>query len=261
MAADFWLGVVQTTIGSAVGFMFGIFAFHHQQRLQSDKKKKNDWLAALDALCRLSTAAGANIEALANSKLQLINDLRAEVEKMKSATEEAYKTPGPERVKKIPELLALSESMQHFYMSLPETSVMDPPEFGEYSSLSKDMPALTMFVHRAMGMMKEQNEHIRSRNALIAQHAHESGTGNGMTMERVLYYSTMLSGQGEAICELTDFALDFWRLILDQIKAYKTAKAEGEHILEYELVPKAVKAMPKEELFPLMRKQLVTFTG
>ncbi len=261
MAADFWLGVAQTTIGSAVGFVFGIFAFHHQQRRQSAKKEKDDWRAALGALNRLSTAAGANIEALANSKLQLINDLRPEVEKMKEASEEVYKTQGAERAKKIPDLVVLSESMRHFYMSLPETSVMAPPEFGEYSSLSKDMPALTLFVHRAMGMMQELNEQIRSRNALIAQQAHEGGTGDGMTAERVIYYSTMLSGQGEAICESTDFALDFWRLVLDQIKAYMTAKAKGEHFMEYKLVPEAVKAMPKEDLFPLMREQLATFEG
>jgi hypothetical protein len=38
-----------------------------------------------------------------------------------------------------------------------------------------------------------------------------------------------------------------------------TVKAKGEHFLEYKLVPKAVEAMPKEELFPLMRQQLATF--
>jgi hypothetical protein len=261
MVADFWLGVAQTTIGSAVGFMFGIFAFHHQQRRQSTKKEKDDWRAALDALNRLSTAAGANIEALANSKLQLISDLRPEVEKMKTASEEVYKTPGEERAKKIPDLVALSGSMLHFYMSLPENSVMAPPEFGEYSSLSKDIPALTLFVHRAMGMMQELNEQKRSRNALIDQQAQESGTGDGMTAERVIYYASMLSGQGEAICDTTDFALDFWRLVLDQIKAYMTAKAKGEYFLEYTLVPEAVEAMPKEEMFPLMREQLATFAG
>ncbi|MBL4692943.1 MAG: hypothetical protein JKY92_06395 [Magnetovibrio sp.] len=261
MVADFWLGVAQTTIGSAVGFVFGIFAFHHQQLRQSAKKEKDDWRAALDALNRLTTAAGANIEALVNSKLQLINDLRPEVEKMKAASEDAYKTPRAERAKKITNLIAQSEAMLHFYMSLPETSVMAPPEFGEYSSLSKEMPALTMFVHRAMGMMQELNEQIRSRNALIAQQAQESGTGDGLTAERVIYYSSMLSGQGEAICQNTNFALDFWRLVLDQIKAYMTAKAKGEHFFEYTLVPEAVKAMPKEELFPLMRQQLATFAG
>lgn len=259
MAADFWLGVVQTTIGSAVGFVFGILAFHHQQRRQSSKKEKNEWRAALGAVNRLTTAAGANIEALANSKLQIISDLRSEVEKMKAASEEINETSGAERAKKIPNLVALSESMRHFYMSLPDTSVMAPPEFDEYSSLSKDMPALMLFVHRAMGMMQEQNELIRSRNALIALHAHESGTGDGMTAERIVYYSNMLAGQGEAICEYTDFALDFWRLVLDQIRAYMTAKAIGEFFLEYRHVPEAVKAMPKEELFPLMREKLATF--
>jgi len=112
-----------------------------------------------------------------------------------------------------------------------------------------------------MGMMQELNEQIRTRNAFIAQQAQEGGTGDGMTAERVIYYSTMLSGIGESVCEHTDFALDFWRLVLDQIKAYMTAKAKGEHFLDFKLVPEAVKAMPKEELFPLMREQLATFAG
>lgn len=261
MSDEFWLGVAQTAIGSALGFVLGIFAFHHQQRRQSATKETDDWRAALDALNRLTTAAGANIEALANSKLQLINDLSPEVEKMKAESEEVIKTPVAERADKIRALNALSESMLHFYMSLPKTSVMSPPEFGEYSSLSRDMPALTLFVHRAMGMMQELNEQIESRNALLAEHAREGGTGAGMTAERVIYYSIMLSGTGEAICKHTDFALDFWRLVLDQVSAYMTAKAKGEHFLAYELVPRVVEAMPKEELFPLMREQLATFEG
>ena len=40
-----------------------------------------------------------------------------------------------------------------------------------------------------------------------------------------------------------------------------TAKAKGEHFSEYMLIPEAEKAMPKEELFPLMREQLATFAG
>jgi hypothetical protein len=80
-----------------------------------------------------------------------------------------------------------------------------------------------------------------------------------MSAERVLYYSSMLSGEGEAICEHTDFALEFWRLVLDQINAYRTVKGVREHVPEYKLVPKAIEAMPKEELFPLMREQLTTF--
>lgn len=263
MVAEFWPSVAQTAIGSAIGsalgFVFGIFAFHLQQRHQADRRAKDDWRAALDVLNRLTTTAGANIEALANSKRQFINDLRPEVEKMKAASDEVYNTSGGERTNQIQDLKVLSESMVHFYMSLPEISVMAPPEFGEYSSLSKDMPALTLFVHRAMGETQKLNEYIRSRNALIAQFARENGTGDGMTAERIKYYSAMLSGQGEAICKHTDFALDFWRLVLDQIKAYMTAKANGEHFLEYTLLPVAEEAMPEEELFPLMRKQLTTF--
>jgi hypothetical protein len=259
MSSQFWLGVAQTAIGSALGFVLGICAFHYQQRRQSAKKEKDDWRAALDALNRLTTAAGANIEALAMAKLQFVNGLRPEVEKIKVASNELYDTPAAERVKKIPALRTLSASLLHFYMSLPRTSIMPPPNTGEYSSLSRDMPALTLFVHRATGMMQELNEKIESRNTLIAAHAREGGTGDGMTAERVTYYASMLVGEGEAICEYTDYALDFWRLVSDQVKAYMTTKAKGEHFLEYKLIPAAAEAMPKEELFPLMREQLAAF--
>lgn len=188
MSCEFWLGLAQTAIGSALGFAFGIGAFHYQQRLQSTKRGKDDWRAALDALNRLSTAAGANIEALAVAKLQHINDMRPEVEKMKAASEEVFDTPPVDRARRILGLKTLSESMLYFYMSLPRTSVMPPPDVGEYSSLSKDMPALTLFVHRATGMMDQLNDRIRSRNALIAEHAREGGTGAGMSTERLLFF-------------------------------------------------------------------------
>ena len=69
----------------------------------------------------------------------------------------------------------------------------------------------------------------------------------------------MLSGRGEAICEITDFALNFWRLVRDQINVFMSAKAKGEYFLEYKLVPKALEAMPAEELFPLMREQIRSY--
>ncbi len=256
---DFWLGVAQTTIGSGLGFVLGIGAFHYQQHRQSKAQANADWRKELDALNRLSTAAGANIEALANAKLQLIDDMRPDVEKMKEATQDIYDTPPPDRDAKVPALQALSESLQHFYMSLPRTSVMSPPDSGEYSSVSKDMPALSIFVHRAVGMMQELNERIVSRNALIAEHAREGGVGAGMTGPRLIYYSSMLAGEGEAICVHVDYAIDFWRLVADQVKAYMTHEAKGEHFVEYQLVEKAVAALPKEELFPAMRAQMATF--
>lgn len=261
MSCEFWLGVAQTTIGSTLGFALGIGAFHYQQHLQSKTRNMGDWRAALDALNRLNIAAGVNIEALANSKLQFINDMRPEVEQMKAASIKVYDAPRSEQETQVAALKTLSESLLHFYMSLPRTSVMLPPAVDEYSSLSKDMPALATFVHRAMEMMRELNEHIKSRNALVAEHAREGGMGAGMTSERLIYYSSMLAGEGRAIFEQTDFALDFWRLVLDQIETYMTVKARGEHFLQYRLVPKAEEAMPREELFPLMREQLMRFDG
>ena len=65
MSSEFWLGVVQTAIGSGLGFVLGIGAFHYQQRRESANKGKEEWRNALDALNRLSTVAGANIGVVA----------------------------------------------------------------------------------------------------------------------------------------------------------------------------------------------------
>jgi hypothetical protein len=256
---EFLLGVAQTAIGSGLAFLLGIGAFHYQQHLQSESQSKKDWRAALDALNRLNMAAGANIEALANAKLQFIYALHPEVKMMKDSSQKIYEMPIPERADDLQSLKTLSETLQHFYMSFPRTSIMPPPVVVEYSSLGKEMPMLSLFVHRAMGMMQELNERIMSRNALIAEHAREGGKGEGMNGERLMYFSRMLADEGAAICIHTDDALDFWRLVSDQVKAYMTHKAKGEQFIEYELVPKALDALPKDELFPLMREQLVTF--
>lgn len=223
------------------------------------EKKKEDWRAALDALNRLSTAAVANIGSLAIAKLQFTNDMKTEVEAMKAASKVVYNAPTADRAEKFVAPRKLSESLQHFYMSLPRCSVMPPPDFGEYSSLSKDMPALTLFVHRAMGMTAELNERIVARNALIAELAREGGTGTGLSDERLIYFSSLAADGGEAICAYVDFALDFWRLVLDQVKAYMTKRAKDEYFWQYMPVPLAVEAMPNKELFPLMRSQLTAF--
>ncbi|MES0879712.1 hypothetical protein [Roseibium sp. SCP14] len=259
MSADFLLGVFQTAIGSGLGFGLGIIAFHYQQERQAEIKKSDDWKQALDALNRLNIAAGSNIEALANTKLQFVNDMRPEIEAMKAAVNNVYGSPSADRSERTRELHRLSETMRYFHMSLQKTSVMVPPDTLEYSALIREMPALPLFVHRAMGMMQELNERITSRNVLIHEHAREGGTGAGMNAERVVYFAAMLADEGIAICEHVDFALYFWMLVREQVAAYMSKKAKGEDFVQYQLLPRAEEAMPNEDLFPLMRGQLVTF--
>lgn len=256
---EFWLGIAQTAIGSGIGFGFGILAFHYQQKRQSERLEEADWRASLDALTRLNTAAGANIEALANSKLQLIDDLRADVQKMKKITHDIFDIPPEDLSERMSDLKKLSGSLRHFYKSLNQTSILPPPDAREYSKLSKEMPALSLFAHRAISMMQELNARITSRNALIAEHAREGGTEEGMSDERLTYFSSMLADEGEAMYVMLDYALSFWKLVLDQVAAYMTHKARGEHFAEYQLVAKAIEALPSEELFPAMREKLVTF--
>jgi hypothetical protein len=257
--SGFWLGVAETAIGSGIGFGLGILAFHYQQKRQAKVDANAVWKASLDALNRLTIVSVANIEALVNAKLHPIDAMCPEIDKMKTASVDIYDTPPVDRTDKLRQLKELSESLQHFYISLPRISVMPPPDPTEYSSLSNEMPALSLFVHRATGTMQDLNEQIVSRNSLIAEHAREGGIGEGMSGERLMYFSGMLADQGVAICTHVDDALDFWRLVADQVEAYMTHKAKGENIIKYRPVPKAVAAFPKDELFPALRAQLNTF--
>jgi hypothetical protein len=259
MPPDFLLGILQTAIGSSLGFVFGIGAFHYQQRRQLVDQEKRDRRAALDALNRLNTAAGANIEALANARIGLIDKLSADLNIMRSACDRYYKIPIRDRDEIFPSITELSQSLQNFYKSFLSVSIMKIPQNFEYSILSKDMPALPVFAHRAIGEMEELNDRIEARNSLIHSHAQEGGTNDGMTSLRFMYYVSMLTSLGEAIRAHSGFALDFWRLVHDQIKSYTSARGEDQNLREYRIAPEALKFMPEEELFPLMREQLVTF--
>lgn len=247
-------------MGSGIAFVPGIRAFHYQQRRQAEKKEEDDRRAALNALNLLSIAAVANIEVLALTKLQFINNMQPEIEKMKAVVEEIYNTTrSTNRAKNILALKVLSASLRYFYKHLPRISVMPPPDVGEYSSPGKDMPALTLFVHRAKEAMRELNERIKSRNAHIAGHVRERETGAGMSNAHLIHYSLMLASKGQAICVLVDYDLGFWRLVLDQVNAYMTTKAKDKHFPEHKMAPGDVEAMPKDKLFPRLREQLVTF--
>lgn len=261
MSHGFWVGVAQTAIGSGLGFGLGILAFHYQQRRQGAKEEADRWRSTLDALNRLMAAAGANIEALANTKIQILSALRPELEGMKTALAAYHEAPSEQRQQRIENLMTAASDMRAFYMTVPRTMTMLPPEPTEISSLSAEMPALTMFVHRAVGMMHELNDIAGMRNQLIAEQARESGNGEGVKERRFIYFVTMLTGQAEALCEYADFSLDFWRLVREQVRAYMTTKGAGQPFLDYKLVPAAEAALPAEELFPLAKAQLVTFDG
>ena len=76
---------------------------------------------------------------------------------------------------------------------------------------------------------------------------------------RYFYYSTMLTGQGRGICHNVDDAMGFWLLAADQIRFYMTRKVAGEPFVDFEITENAKEFLPEEELFPRLRKQVVTF--
>ncbi|MPY73100.1 MAG: hypothetical protein GEU87_02465 [Alphaproteobacteria bacterium] len=255
--ASFGIGILETAIGAALGFGLGLVAFHYQHKREKDTEANEAREAALSALNRVTQTAGLNIEALANLKLQIIEDIKPEVATMKEAVEAWYDADGAEREALFHEMRAISATLRSFYQTFTPLPIMPAPDFREFSLLTREMPVLTNYLHRAMSTMHEINEHIRERNSLVAGHAFENA--NGITAERFIYYSSMLSGLGEYLCQSVDNDLEFFRLTMEQVDRYMKANNEGANYLGFVLVDKAKQALPKENLFPALREQMVTF--
>ncbi|UUX51373.1 hypothetical protein NUH88_06675 [Nisaea acidiphila] len=255
--SEFWLGVTQTAIGSFLGFALGIGAFLLQQRVHSKSEAKAKWRAALDALNRLNMAAASNIETLANVKMQFTSDLAWDVEKVERATENIVNTPLTNRAEKYQDLRSLASSLQHFYVCMERIAALSPPDASEYSSLNKEMPPLSLFAHRAMGTMQKIEDVSTSRNTLISDFSREAD--DGLTEERLLHFSRMLTATGASLCNAVDQGMAFWLLVSDQIRAYMTHRAKGEPFIYFDLLEEVGDHVPKEDLVPSFREQLVTF--
>jgi enamine deaminase RidA (YjgF/YER057c/UK114 family) len=253
---SFGVSIFQTAIGSGLGFVLGLVAFHYQQKREKQAEAKEAKDDALDALTRVLQTAGLNIEALAVIKLQIINDLKPEVEEMKGFVETYFDGDQAGRGKCFHEMKAASEEMRSFYKTFTPLPIMPAPDFREFSLVTHDMPALTTFLHRAMSTMHEINEQLRERNALISGHARDGA--EGMTAERFVYYASMISGIGDYLCQSIDNDLEYFCLTMEQVEGYMEAKNNGKH-LKFVIAEKAKDELPKSELFPELRKQMAKF--
>ncbi len=261
MFSSLFLPILQTAIGSALGFLLGLWAFHYQQEQIEEKQDASKRKEALDTLSRLALAAGANIESLAILKSQYLNDLKPEAITINEMVASIY-AAGDEKQRKIEvsRLLAQSPKMVHFYRALTKPSTMLAPEPREYVLLQHEMPALSLFVHRAMSFTEELSDCIASRNEAISEHARENTTAIGMPTIRMVYFASMLSDDGKAICNAADYALHCWKLTLDQIEEYVINVGDGQPFLLPTLAEKAVKQLPDENLVPGLRSQMTRFS-
>ncbi|MEP1884974.1 MAG: hypothetical protein ABJJ12_07370, partial [Marinomonas sp.] len=248
-----------TAIGSFLGFVLGIAAFFYQQHRQSKAKAKADRRAALDALNRLNSAASANIEALLNLKKEIIVYLAGDVEKAQKITKEVFETPLAYRAFARQKMKNQTLAFRHFYISAAQIYIMHPPDVGEYSLFSNEMPALSLFAHRAIGAMQEFNDVIAHRNTLIGDQAREDGIGDGITGERLWYFTKMLADDGDALHIQADIAMAFWLLVAEQVRAYRTHRAKCEQAVDFRVVEWGEEFLPHKNLLPSYREQLVTF--
>lgn len=249
----FFVSVAQTTIGAVLGFLLGVAAFWLQSKSQDKRERQKDHEATIDALQRLLSCAWLNLEALAMIKIQLLDDLRPEIEDMRKRVEAAYADD-----KAIARLVEIQGKTRYFYKGMPELSVMPAPTFEELSPVFEVMPALTTFVHRAMSSMHDLNDRISARNVLITEHARENG-GDGLSSIRLLYFSAMLTDEGRNLYEIAENAMAFFQLVRDQVQSYLDDGLHLKGYARFEFLPEVEKRLPKEERFPRLRAQFRDF--
>lgn len=257
--SGFAIGVLQTAIGAALGLGFSLFTFHYQKKRERQERAQESEAAALDALNRAEQASGLNIEALALIKIQIAADLNPEVNRMKKLIDLYYNSIGSNKEDAFHKMRSESEKLRHYYESSHLISIMPAPEFREFSLLSNQMPALTGFLHRAMSTMHELNYNISQRNSVISDYAREGQNGNGLTSDRFVYYQSMISGYSEYICQSVDNNLEFFKLVREQINYYFVSRKNESSYVKYDIAEKAKQALPKDDIFPELRKRLEKF--
>jgi hypothetical protein len=247
-----WTPVLQTTIGTFGGFLFGLIAYLIQRALQhhSDEKKKDD--AVNDALKRTLACASSNIEVISMLKLQLLEALEGDLTVVRPLVDRAF-----EDDKNVAALVQESGKLQHFYKTLARAYELDPPPFSELSRVADSMPGLTTFIHRGMSSMKELQAISNDRNQLLAQHSKENA--EGMNSHRVRYFASMLTDMSQALLEVADNATAFFVLVMEQVENYFEYGIKLQGFKRVQLLPEVKKRLPKNERFPAMRELLVDF--
>ena len=85
-----WIPIAQTALGTLGGFVLGLVAFGIQRMLQNSADERLRDNSATDALKRLLSCAGANIETLVMLKMQLTEPLEPEITVIEKLIDRAY---------------------------------------------------------------------------------------------------------------------------------------------------------------------------
>lgn len=246
-----WIPILQTAIGTFGGFIFGLVAFGIQRQIQQNSDQDKISRTNIDTLKRLLQCAGANTDTIAMLRLQLLDDLAPEVEKMEGLVEQAYEDDS-----NVSKIFAAAGDLQHFYQTLPRAYELDPPTFSELSGVVDDMPGLTTFLHRGMSSISEFTAISDERNKLISEYAKENS--QGLNNHRLRYFASMLTGQGRGMIEAADNAMGFFMLVTEQVEGY-LEHGMGVEVNKYILSAAAIERLPDKDRFPALRKLLVDF--
>lgn len=258
---QFALGIAETAIGAALGFGLGLVGFHYQQKRQKEAEEEEQDNAVWDALNRLLYATSLNIETLANIKIQSVNNLAPEAHKMTitlSSLPDRDSRNKPLEVEKITEL---SRELDYFYKTIPTLSIMELPEYKEYSKVIHKMPGLTTFIHRARTSIDDLNKQIIDRNRIVDAYVADFIDREDSFGSRVnfIYYNKMLNDWANSICITVDDSLAFHQLVIDQLHFYMRKHKKGRPSFEFTLLDSVKEQMPSSMLFPALRSQVVEF--
>lgn len=254
---SFGISIAETAIGAFLGFLLGLATIYFQNRQKDASKKQEKIDQANDALKRLLQSSGLNIEAIAMIKLQMLADLKCEMEQMKGYVKEFYRGDNKEKHKIMSVIRSEKPIFYSFYMTFPNISIMEAPEYKEFTRLADDMPALTTFVFRAMGGIHELNSLLDARNMLISDHSKENAAG--MSDDRFIYFASMLSDTSEAIIQTADNTISFFLLIKRQVESFLRYRSNVKGFVSYNFISNVEGAIPDRDLFPILTAQLVEF--
>lgn len=244
-------------IGSAGGFIFGLFAFHYQQKRVQAAQNTERQQAAYDAVDRLAQSAALNIEAVAIVKNMLGPGLDVDSKKMSDLKDQFNQSNVRDKIRIVSEMKDESSSLEHFFILTQRVTGSPFPPNDQYAAAIRKAPILNLLAFRSESLIIQTNEMIDKHNNFIESYS-ENG-GSNMAVDRYLYFISMLSDSGQAIGVLLDDCLAMLGLVFDQANKYLEGNAEGGRSHKYQIAPNALIAMPPAGRFETLEEQIVEF--
>lgn len=258
IALDAIFSIGEIAIGSAVGFVFGIFAFHYQQKRMIEVDRKKQDTESNEAVKRLQQSAALNIEAIAIIKNLFQEKFVKEIELVTIDIEKYHSSSirlSDEMI--LRDMKERASKLNEFFVLCPSVAVSPFPDSREYQYSLKSIPELGLIAFRAENMLVQLNRLINKRNQLIEAYA--ASGGNRADDDKYIFYMSLISDAGGGMVTLFDDCLAMIKIVFDQCDHYLDFNLEQPRTTRYSIAPNALKAMPEPGRFPSLEEQLTRF--